>query len=106
MHIVKAFTQLHVRKILNVSILKWYTRDARSLVEWNWNDVVNGGRDRNKEEMQFAKLVPVAMGIARVGTKSDYASEEAYERATTLRALIETIPTNMTRAAPQCDEGT
>jgi hypothetical protein len=35
MHIVKAFTQLRVRKILNVSILKWYTRDARSLVEWN-----------------------------------------------------------------------
>jgi hypothetical protein len=68
--------------------------------------VVNGGWDRNKEEMQFAKFVPVAMGIARAGTKSDYASEEAYERATTLRALIETIPTNMTRAAPQCDEGT
>jgi hypothetical protein len=106
MHLVKAFTQLHIKKIPNVYILKRYTRDARSFVEWDRNDVVKGGQDGNREEMQFAKLVPVAMGITRAGTKSDYACEEAYERATALRALIETIPANVTTTAAAPDEGT
>jgi hypothetical protein len=47
-----------------------------------------GGQDGNREDMRFAKLVPVVMGIARVGTKSNYVCEEAYEKPMALRALI------------------
>jgi hypothetical protein len=64
------------------------------------------GQDGNKEDMQFAKLVPVVMGIARAGTKSNYVCDEAYEKSTSLRALIETIPANMTRSVPTGNEGT
>jgi hypothetical protein len=39
------------------------------------------------------------MGIARAGSKSDYAYEEALNRATELQALIETIPANVTKAS-------
>jgi hypothetical protein len=35
--------------------------------------VVKGRHDGNRQEMQFAKVVPVAMGIVRADTKSDYA---------------------------------
>jgi hypothetical protein len=42
--------------------------------------VVKGGRDGSNEQMRFAKLVRVVMGIARVGSKSEYAYEEALER--------------------------
>jgi hypothetical protein len=59
--------------------------------------MLKGGQDGNREDMRFAKFVLVVMGIARVGTKSDYACEEAYEKATDLRALIESIPVNVTR---------
>jgi hypothetical protein len=106
MHLVKAFTQLHVMKIPNVYILKRYTRDARSFVEWDQNDMLKDGQDGNREEMRFAKLVPVVMGITRVDTKSDYACEVAYEKSTALRALIETIPANVTRSVPTGNERT
>jgi hypothetical protein len=43
MHLVKAFTQLHVRKIPNGYILKRYTRDARSFVQWDRNDMPKDG---------------------------------------------------------------
>jgi hypothetical protein len=105
MHLVKAFTQLHVMKIPNVYILKRYTRDARSFVEWDQNDMLKDGQDGNREEMRFAKLVPVVMGITRVDTKYDYACEVAYEKSTALRALIETIPANVTRSVPTGNEG-
>jgi hypothetical protein len=101
MHLVKPFTQLQITKILREYILKWYTRDARSFVEWDRNDMVRndmvkGGVDRNDERMRFAKLVPAVMGIARAGSKSEYAYEEALQRAKELRVLIETIPPNIT----------
>jgi hypothetical protein len=105
MHLVKAFTQLHVRKITNGYILKWYTRDARSFIEWDRNDMPKGGQDGNREDMRFGKLVPVLMGIARAGTKSDYVCEEAYEKSTVLRALIESIPANVTRSVPMDNGG-
>jgi hypothetical protein len=35
MHLVKAFTQLHVRKIPSAYILKRYTHNARYFVEWD-----------------------------------------------------------------------
>jgi hypothetical protein len=60
---------------------------------------VKGGGDGNNEQMRFAKLVPVVMGIARAASKSDYAYEEALERSKTLRNLIETILANVTTAA-------
>jgi hypothetical protein len=100
MHLVKAFTQLQIDKIPNKYILKRYSRDARSVVEWDRNDMVKGGREGNPEQMRFAKLVPVVMGIARAGSKSEYASDEALKQATTLRDLIETIPPNVTTASP------
>jgi hypothetical protein len=100
MHLVKAFTQLHVKKIPNGYILKQYTHDARSFIEWDRNDMLKGAQNGNREDMKFAKLVPVVMGIARARTKFDYACDEAYEKSTALRALIESIPTNMTRSVP------
>jgi hypothetical protein len=57
--------------------------------------VVKGGRNGSNEQMRFAKLVPVVMGIARAGSKSKYAYEEALKRSKTLRNLIETIPANV-----------
>jgi hypothetical protein len=56
--------------------------------------------------MRFAKLVPVVMGNSKAGTKSDYTCEEAYEKPTALRALIETIPATVTRLVPTGNEGT
>jgi hypothetical protein len=106
MYLVKAFTQLHVKKIPNAYMLKRYTCVARSFVEWDRNDMPKDGQDRNIADMRLAKLVPVIMGIARAGTKSDCACEEAYERSTALTALIETIPVNVTRSIPTCTEGT
>jgi hypothetical protein len=103
MHLVKVFTHLQVDKIPGKYILKWYTRGARYVVEWDRNDVVKGGVDGNNEQMRFAKLVPIVMGIARAGSKSEYAYEEALERSTTLRNLIETIPANMTKATDTCE---
>jgi hypothetical protein len=100
MHLVKAFTQLHVRKIPSAYILKRYTHDARSFVEWDRNDMPKDGQDGNREDMRFAKLVPVVMGIARVGTKSDYACDEAYEKSTALRDHIDSIPVNVTQLVP------
>jgi hypothetical protein len=38
------------------------------------------------------------MGIAVAGTKSDYACDEAFEKSTAVRALIESIPANVTRS--------
>jgi hypothetical protein len=67
MHLVKAFTQLHIRKIPNVYILKRYTCDVRSFVEWDWNDMPKGGQYGNREDMRFTKLVPGVMGIAGQG---------------------------------------
>jgi hypothetical protein len=72
MHLVKAFTHLQVEKIPSKYILKCYTRGVRFVVEWDRNDVVKGGHDESNEEMRFAKLVPVVMSIARVGSKSEY----------------------------------
>jgi hypothetical protein len=43
------------------------------------------------------------MGITRVGSKSEYAYEEALERSKTLRNLIETIPANVTTATNTCE---
>jgi hypothetical protein len=105
MHLVKAFTQLHVRKIPNGYILKQYARDARSFVEWDRNDMQKGGQDGNREDMRFAKLVPVVMDITRTGTKFDYACEEAYEKVMDLRALIESIPVNVTKSVPRDNGG-
>jgi hypothetical protein len=84
MHLVIAFTQLYARKIPSGYILQRYTRDARSFVEWDQNDMTKGGQDGNREDMRFAKLAPVVMGIARAGTKSDYACDEAYEKSAAL----------------------
>jgi hypothetical protein len=39
MHLVKAFTHLQVDKIPGKYVLKRYTRGARSVVEWDRNDV-------------------------------------------------------------------
>jgi hypothetical protein len=50
--------------------------------------------------MMFTKLVPVMMGIACAGTKSDYACDEAYEKGTALKTLIESIPPNVTWSVP------
>jgi hypothetical protein len=45
-------------------------------VEWDKNDVVRGGSNGNQEQLRFVKLIPVVMGITRVGSKSPYAYEE------------------------------
>jgi hypothetical protein len=72
---------------------------------WDRNDMLKGGQDGNREDMRFANLALVVMGIARAGTKSDYACEEAYEKSTALRSLIESIPANMTRSVSTDNEG-
>jgi hypothetical protein len=76
MHLVKVFTQLQIKKIPSKYILKHYSRDARSIVDCDRNDIVKGGRDGTEEETRFAKLVPLMMGIARVGSKSDYICDQ------------------------------
>jgi hypothetical protein len=43
MHLVKAFTQLHAKKIPSAYILKRYTCDIRSFIEWDRNDMPKGG---------------------------------------------------------------
>jgi hypothetical protein len=57
MHHIKAFTQLHIKKIPNAYILKRYTRGARSFIEWDPNDMPKDGQDKNRADMRFAKLV-------------------------------------------------
>jgi hypothetical protein len=42
MRLIKAFTQLHIRKIPSAYIVKRYTRDDRSFVEWDQNDMPRG----------------------------------------------------------------
>jgi hypothetical protein len=103
MHLVNAFTHLQVEKIPSKYILKCYTRGTRSVVEWDRNDMVRGGRDGSNEQMRFVKLVPVVMGIARAGSKSEYAYEDALERFETLRNLIETILANVITATNNCE---
>jgi hypothetical protein len=98
MHLVKAFTELQIKKILSKYILKRYSRDARSIVSWDRNDIVRGGPDGSEEETRFTKLAPLMMGIARASSKSDYRCDETWTRGTSLKELIETIPTNMVRA--------
>jgi hypothetical protein len=101
----EGITQLQVQKIPNKYILKRYTWDARSFVEWGRNDVVKGGQDENNEQLWFAKLVSVVMDIVRVGSKSEYAYEKTLVRANALRALIETIPANVTTTSNTPNEG-
>jgi hypothetical protein len=98
MQLVKAFTQLQIKKIPSKYILKRYSRDARSIVGWDRNDIVRGGRDGSEEETRFVKLVPLMMGLARAGSKSEYRCDETWTRGTSLKELIETIPTNVARA--------
>jgi hypothetical protein len=52
------------------------------------------------------KLIPVVMGITRVGSKSPYAYEETLKQATALRELIETIPSNVRTTEAQPTEWT
>jgi hypothetical protein len=101
MHLVKAFMHLQIEKIPSKYILKCYTRGARSVVEWDRNDMVKGGRDGSNEQMRFIKRILVVMGIARAGSRSEYAYEEALERC--LRNLIETIPANVIVATDTCE---
>jgi hypothetical protein len=82
MHLLRAFTWLQIKKILSKYILKRYTRDARSYVEWDRNGMVQGGSNGNQEQLCFLKLIPVVMGVARAGSKSAYAYEETLKRAT------------------------
>jgi hypothetical protein len=84
-------------------ILKRYTRGARSIVEWDRNDMVKGSRDGSNEQVRFVKLIPVVMGIARAGSRSEYAYEKALERSKSLRNLIEIIPANVTVATDTCE---
>jgi hypothetical protein len=101
MHLVKAFMHLQIEKNPSKYILKRYTRGARSVVEWDRNDMVKGGRDGSNEQMRFIKRILVVMGIARAGSRSEYAYEEALERC--LRNLIETIPANVIVATDTCE---
>jgi hypothetical protein len=99
--------QLSLRILLiEICLISGQFCDARSFIEWDPNDMPKDRQDGNKEDKRFAKLVEAVMGIARVGTKSDYACEEAYEKSTALRALIERIPVNVTRSIPLGNEGT
>jgi hypothetical protein len=56
--------------------LKRNSGDARSIVGWDKNGMVRGGRDGSEEETRFTKLVPLVMGISRTSSKSDYRCDE------------------------------
>jgi hypothetical protein len=58
--------------------------------------MVKGGRDDNQDQMRFAKLIHVVMGIARTGSRSDYAYQLALEKSNELKNLLETVPINAT----------
>jgi hypothetical protein len=47
--------------------------------------VVKSGQDGDNEQMRFLKLVPVVMGIARAGNKSNYVYEETLRQAKPVR---------------------
>ena len=49
MHILKVFTQLQLEEIPAKYILKRYTKDARSKVEWEKHDVVQVGPKGNTD---------------------------------------------------------
>ena len=76
MHIIRVFTHLQVRKILEKFILKRYTRDAREEVMWDRHDGVRIGAQASKEQCRMSKLLPKLMSPGRVGSKSDRAYEE------------------------------
>lgn len=42
--------------------------------------MVKSGQDGDNGQMRLSKLVPVVMGIARAGNKSNYVYEETFER--------------------------
>ena len=75
MHIIRAFTQLQVKKIPEKYILKRYTRDAREEVMWDMHDGVRIGAQASKEQCMMSKLLPKLMRLGRVGSKSDRAYE-------------------------------
>ena len=77
MHIIRAFTQLQVRKIPEKYILKRYTRDAREEVMWDRHDGVRIGAQASKEQCRMSKLLPKLVRLGRAGSESDHAIEEA-----------------------------
>ena len=67
MHIIRVFTHLQVRKILEKFILKRYTRDAREEVMWDRHDGVRIGAHASKEQCRMSKLLPKLMRLGRAG---------------------------------------
>jgi hypothetical protein len=60
MHLVKAFTHLQIKKIPSKYILKHYSRDARTIVGWDRNDIAREGQDESEEETRFTKYLCAA----------------------------------------------
>jgi len=92
MHIIRAFTQLQVRKIPEKYILKRYTRDAREEVMWDRHDGVRIGAQASKEQCRMSKLLPKLMRLGRVGSKSDRTYEETNRQLDKITPGIELFP--------------
>ncbi|XP_039816252.1 protein FAR1-RELATED SEQUENCE 5 isoform X8 [Panicum virgatum] len=92
MHIIRAFTQLQVRKIPEKYILKRYTRDAREEVMWDRHDGVRIGAQASKEQCRTSKLLPKLMRLGKVGSKSDRAYEETNRQLDKITPGIELFP--------------
>ena len=92
MHIIRAFTQLQVRKIPEKYILKRYTRDAREEVMWDRHDGVRIGAQASKEQCRMSKLLPKLMRLGRAGSKSDRAYEETNRQLDKITPGIELFP--------------
>ena len=92
MHIIRVFTHLQVRKILEKFILKRYTRDAREEVMWDRHDGVRIGAQASKEQCRMSKLLPKLMRLGRVGSKSDRTYEETNRQLDKITPGIELFP--------------
>ncbi|CAL5049424.1 unnamed protein product [Urochloa decumbens] len=92
MHIIKAFTHLQVRRILEKYILKRYSRDAVSEVPWDRHDNVRIGQRAGKEQTRLSKLLPKLMKLGRAGSRSDRAYDETCRLVDQITPGIEMFP--------------
>ncbi|KAL6644101.1 hypothetical protein ACP70R_018867 [Stipagrostis hirtigluma subsp. patula] len=104
-HLIWAFTHLQVGKIPGHYILKRYTRDAMSVVEWDRHDIPDTGPSGTTQQMRLLKLIPIVMAATRSGSRSDYAFEETMRRVNEMRQVIDTIQADGAEQSNTAQEG-
>ncbi|XP_072151368.1 protein FAR1-RELATED SEQUENCE 5-like [Setaria viridis] len=85
-HLIKAFTYLQIDNIPAEYIMKRYTRGARTMVPWDWHDIVTSVPDCESDQYKTKKLVQIAMATVRACRKTSLGFKKGCEQ---LSALIE-----------------